>query len=139
VLAHEMQHALDYKQGLMVSQPKMPSLRELQKLSNDDRQKLADSYAKWYESRLGSEFRAFERGNSIENNDAYNPDHAKMSKFDIFTSNTIKTDDGYEGYYEGEFAKNSHGAEIDLKWSNGKMTANIIVPTPKKNTLWKLW
>lgn len=130
VMAHEMQHALDYRQNLVPSQPKMPSVSELQKMSDEKRQELANTYAKWYEGRLDSEHRAWERGHSVNINDEFDLKKAFRTRENIFTDGTKKTyTDGYEAVYESEFKKKiGNGAEIDLSWKDGHLVAKLAVP-----------
>nr|MBN1228689.1 hypothetical protein [Anaerolineae bacterium] len=134
VLAHEMQHALDYRLGRIRPQPTMPSESQYRRWSSARQAQWRRELADYYESRVDSERRAYERGWSVGNE----PPRAYDSSNRPTRAAVMNA--GYEDHYENEFDRATTGLEVELDVRpNGEFRSTVTVPDGKDDPWYKFW
>jgi WXG100 family type VII secretion target len=114
-LAHEMQHALDYHTGKI--------------------RKEQEGLEGFYQDRIDSEIRAWERGDAVSNNRAYQDDGHMTGEERQKILNK-----GYEIHYENELSKRFPDKEVDLKLDeNGNVHIEITENHKRDDNWWEFW
>jgi WXG100 family type VII secretion target len=113
-LAHEMQHALDYHTGKIGKEEGLEA---------------------FYQDRIDSEIRAWERGEAVTENREYQDDGHMTGEERQKILNK-----GYESNYEDELSKRFPNKEFDLKLdSNGNVQIDITEPQENDGEWWEFW
>ncbi|OQA95341.1 MAG: hypothetical protein BWY25_02471 [Chloroflexi bacterium ADurb.Bin222] len=113
IIAHEMQHALDHKQGLTPGIDFEKYLTEVDgKQTLGDSQQLQQDISKMIEQEVATEVRAYERGDSVEYQNAYEDD-GTLTAGEV---KRIMEKKDYQSYYEEWLNDHldDYGYEVDL-------------------------